>query len=205
MERRRLTLGQAARSVGVTTEEVRRAIIHEELEGCVSENTGMFMIDARSLKNYQKAHNQANCNQECRRALVIDDEINFGNLVKLNLQLDKRVVAKFATWGDDGARLAMQFKPHVVLLGCMFPDSTSEAVLEQIAELRNDQGTKVIAYSAHDGQLIRDDPQLSRRLEMLGADCFIHKAVGLKKLVRRAKDMLCLDFELPVQSGCLAR
>jgi CheY-like chemotaxis protein len=192
VEQKRMTLGQAARYAGMSEEQLRCAIIGGDMLGEMSENTGMFMISVKALDAYMKAHNHARPEDERKRVLIIDDEINFGNLVKLDLSRDKRIVVKFASWGHDGVRLAKEFRPHVLLLDFMLPDGTGEMVLQEISDLRAEGKTKVIVYSAHAEAVIRDEPALKQRLERLGADEFISKAVGLKALVRQVHEALGL-------------
>ena len=193
MEKRRLTLSQAAQQAGVSVEEIRCAIASGVLLGVVSENTGMFTIDAAALEAYVKAHAHGPADGDRKRVLIVDDEINFGNLLKLDLQRDKRIVAKFATWGRDGIRLAQEFQPHLILLDFMLPDTTGEGVLRELHDLQATNGTKVIVYSAHAETVVRDDPKLSERLKALGADGFITKTIGLKKLVAEVKRALGLE------------
>lgn len=198
MERKRLTLSQAARESGLGLEEIRCAIVAGHLLGEISENTGIFMIDAKSLEAYMKAHHGVATGDPRRRVLIIDDEINFGNLIKLDLQRDARITARFASWGRDGVRLAGEFKPHLILLDLMLPDATGTEMLQELQQLRRASGTKVLAYSAHVEQAIQGDPSLSARLQRFGADGFVSKTVGLRVLVARVKELLGLG---PAQAG----
>lgn len=198
MEHKRLTLSQAARESGLGLEEIRCAIVAGHLLGEITENTGIFMIDSKSLEAYMKAHHGVTTGDPRRRVLIIDDEINFGNLIKLDLQRDARITARFASWGRDGVRLAGDFKPHLVLLDLMLPDATGTEMLQELQHLRRDAGTKVLAYSAHVEEAIRSDPSLSERLKKFGADGFVSKTVGLRVLVTRVKELLGLG---PVRAG----
>jgi DNA-binding response OmpR family regulator len=60
-----------------------------------------------------------------RRVLIIDDEINFANIMKLELGRDPRIEAKFATWGRDGVMMAENYKPDLCLIDFMLPDITA--------------------------------------------------------------------------------
>jgi CheY-like chemotaxis protein len=196
MERRRLTLGQAAREAGVTPDELRCAIVNGQLLGEVSENTGVFMIDSKSLELYLKSTRTVRPDER-RRVLIIDDEINFGNLVKTDLMRDRRVDARFASWGRDGLKMAAEFKPQLVLMDFVLPDTTGEELLAEIRNLHSAGTLRVIVYSAHVEDTIKSDPRLSARLAQLGADLFISKTVGLKALVQKVKEMLGLAAASP--------
>lgn len=192
-KKKRFTVSQAARAAGVSDEEIRCAVVDGRLMGEVSENTGMYMISGASLDVYIKAHNHTRQDDERRRVLVIDDEINFGNLVKLDLQRDRRIIAKFASWGGDGIRLAKEFRPHVIMLDFMLADTTGERVLEELQELCRECSTKVLVYSANIEDLFRSDENLRERLERLGASGFVSKTIGLRMLVRRVQNALGLE------------
>jgi CheY-like chemotaxis protein len=193
MEQKRMTLAQAARLAGVSEDELRCAVVNGQLGGGLSDSSGVFLIDPKSLEAYLKTLSHAPAGDERRRVLIVDDEINFGNLLKLDLQRDRRVVARFATWGRDGVRMAREFRPHVLLLDFMLPETTGEEVLKELQELHRTGRTRVIVYSAHSARIVEQDPGLRQRLAALGADEFISKDVGLRSLVRRVKEVLGLE------------
>lgn len=197
MDREYYTTAEAAATAGVSEDELKCAIRDGLLPATLNQATGGLSIRREHLEAYMKALNVEPADNGNRRVLIIDDEINFGNLVKLDLQRDKRIQAKFATWGQDGITLAQSFRPHVILLDFMLPDATAEQVLDGIHDLRQ-HGTKIIVYSAHTEAAVRGNPDLVERLKTLGADCFMDKTVGLKALVSRVYELCGFDVNTRV-------
>lgn len=193
MDREFYSVAEAATTAGVSQDELRCAIRDGLLPAQMNQATGGLSIKREHLQSYMKAMNHEAPDDGHRRVLIIDDEINFGNLIKLDLQRDKRIQAKFATWGLDGITLAQAFRPHVILLDFMLPDATAEQVLEGIRELQQKIGTKVIVYSAHTAAAVKANPDLEARLKSMGADCFMDKTAGLKALVTQVYQLCGFD------------
>lgn len=188
------TLTEAARAANVSEEELRCAIEDgllsaESLPGGVG-----YRIPRKNLQAYLKATNRdSELESELKRVLIIDDEINFGNLMRMDLMRDKRIVAKFASWGRDGITLAKAFTPDLVLLDFMLPDVTAEEVLKGILTLKEKKGTRILVYSAHTRSAIEANPNLRERLASLGADDFMDKTEGLRAMTKRVYHMLGMD------------
>jgi len=127
-----------------------------------------------------------------RRVLIIDDEINFANIMKLELERDQRIEAKFATWGRDGVMMAESYKPDLCLIDFMLPDITGDDVLAAIQSHR-DRRMKMVVYSAHTREAIKQHPNLEARLLELGADEFLSKSAGMRALIAKVFELLGLD------------
>jgi DNA-binding response OmpR family regulator len=64
--------------------------------------------------------------------LIIDDEEQFGKLLKLNLEATTEYAGLVATTGAEGLRLVREHAPDLVLLDIMMPDTDGMEVLKQI-------------------------------------------------------------------------
>ena len=64
--------------------------------------------------------------------LIIDDEEQFGRLLKLNLEATTDYAALTATTGEEGLRLVQTHKPDLVLLDIMMPGADGLETLKQI-------------------------------------------------------------------------
>lgn len=64
--------------------------------------------------------------------LIIDDEEQFGKLLKLNLEATTEYAGLTATTGEEGLRLVREHKPDLVLLDIMMPDTDGLEVLKRI-------------------------------------------------------------------------
>jgi CheY-like chemotaxis protein len=180
-----LSLREAAKRAGLSEEDLRCAIEGGLLPAEYQQNVGTFVIRENHLEAYLKAINHKQAPPQTRKVLIIDDEINFGNLLKMDLQRDSRIHAKFATWGKDGLTLARTFQPDLILLDFMLPDVTGEEILRGLQECCQKKGAKILVYSAHTREAVQNNPGLRERLAVLGVDAIIDKTQGLKALTKR--------------------
>ena len=190
-----MTLMEAARIAGVTEDELRCAIKDGRLQGNLNRKSGQWTIDGAELQFYLvQTGKVVGKGPRKRRVLIIDDEINFANVMKLELERDPRIVAKFATWGRDGIKVAKSFEPDLCLIDFMLPDTTGDEVLAAIRkQQKGSHPFKTIVYSAHTREAIKDNPNLEAKLQSLGADEFMSKSGGMRPLTIRVFELLGLD------------
>ena len=195
MERHRYTLPEAARVAGVSEDELRCAIKDGLLRAEFHQNTGEYHVDSMDLTDYLKRarHLLPSAGARKLRVLIIDDEINFANIMKIELERDPRLEAKFATWGKDGVKMAESYEPDLCLIDFMLPDITGDEVLAALRKLKSLKKTRMVVYSAHTREAIQQHPNLEARLEELGADEFLSKSAGMRSLLVRVYGMLGLD------------
>jgi CheY-like chemotaxis protein len=188
------TLPEAAKLAGVSEDELRCAIKDGLLQAQLLQNTGEYHLTHEELDHYMRRTRSVplTTGVRKRRVLIIDDEINFANIMKLELERDSRIEAKFATWGKDGVRMAESYKPDLCLIDFMLPDITGDDVLEAIQSHR-DRRTKMVVYSAHTRDAIRMHPNLEARLLELGADEFLSKSAGMRALIAKVFELLGLE------------
>ena len=70
-----------------------------------------------------------------KTVLIIDDEEQFGKLLKLNLEATTEYSGLVATTGEEGLRLVQEHKPDLVLLDIMLPGADGLEILKQIKAL----------------------------------------------------------------------
>ncbi len=56
-----------------------------------------------------------------KRILVIDDEVSFTRLLKLNLEQSDRYEVRVENWAEDALRAAQEFRPDVIFLDVLMP------------------------------------------------------------------------------------
>jgi CheY-like chemotaxis protein len=188
------TLPEAAKLAGVSEDELRCAIKDGLLQAQLLQNTGEYHLSDRELDLYMRRSRNTPLNMGLpkRRVLIIDDEINFANIMKLELERDPRIEAKFATWGRDGVMMAESYKPDLCLIDFMLPDITGDDVLAAIQSHR-DRRMKMVVYSAHTREAIKQHPNLESRLMELGADEFLSKSAGMRALILKVFELLGLE------------
>ena len=188
------SLPEAARVAGVSEDELRCAIKDGLLQGQILQNTGEYHLSDKELDLYlrRSRNTPLYSGMRKRRVLIIDDEINFANIMKLELERDPRIEAKFATWGKDGVMMAETYKPDLCLIDFMLPDITGDDVMAAIQSHR-DRRMKMVIYSAHTREAIRQHPNLEARLTELGADEFLSKSAGMRALIAKVYELLGLE------------
>jgi len=188
------TLPEAAKVAGVSEDELRCAIKDGLLQAQFLQNTGEYHLADRELDLYlrRSRNTPLTTGLRKRRVLIIDDEINFANIMKLELERDPRIEAKFATWGKDGVMMAESYKPDLCLIDFMLPDITGDDVLAAIQSHR-DRRMKMVVYSAHTREAIKQHPNLESRLMELGADEFLSKTAGMRALISKVFELLGLE------------
>jgi len=196
------TLPEAAKLAGVSEDELRCAIKDGLLQAEFLQNTGEYHLPDKELDLYlrRSRNTPLATGIRKRRVLIIDDEINFANIMKLELERDPRIEAKFATWGRDGVMMAESYKPDLCLIDFMLPDITGDEVMAAIQSHR-DRRMKMVVYSAHTREAIKMHPNLEARLIDLGADEFLSKSAGMRALIAKVFELLGLEQSAKVARG----
>jgi DNA-binding response OmpR family regulator len=119
-----------------------------------------------------------------RTILIIEDEVSFAEMVKLNLEDtgDYEVRAEYK--GADGLAAAVEFNPDLVLLDIMLPDKDGFEVLEELKKDERTKGILVVMLTA-----LKSDP-VKFKAAMLYADDFLVKPVTLRALVEKIEEVL---------------
>ena len=111
-----------------------------------------------------------------KKILIIDDEVNFGKLVKKNLELSGNLKVEVAVNGNEGIRLAARLKPHLILLDILMPDMDGFQVLDKLKKNVNTALIPVILLSAKGDNATRIQAS-SKDVEL-----FITKPIGSSEL-----------------------
>lgn len=196
MSKETYSISEAATVAGVSETDIREAIRVGVLQAEKFQNTGDLFIHHKELMKFMRSSSKKAFSIEGvdqKRILIVDDELNFANIMKLQLERDKRFEVKVATSGKDALLLTRQFTPDLILLDFMLPDITGEKVLEAIRLQFPAASIKVIVYSAHTREAIKQYPELEARLIGLGAPEFVSKSIGTRPLI--AKIFEALEIE----------
>ena len=92
-----------------------------------------------------------------KRILIIDDEIYFTRLVKMNLESEGGFKVEIAVKGSDGVRLAEKFKPDIILLDLLMPEMNGFQVLEELKNNTKISRIPVIMLSAKSDEATRSE------------------------------------------------
>ncbi len=197
MDKKSYSLPEAAKVAAVSEDELRCAIKDGLLRAEFLQNTGEYQVTSDELTLYLRRSRRADLpvSPRKRKVLIIDDEINFANIMKLELERDPRIEAKFATWGKDGVTMAETYAPDLCLIDFMLPDITGDEVLAALRDIKQLKRTRMVVYSAHTREAIRQNPNLEARLNELGSDEFLSKSAGMRALIIKVYELLGLDTQ----------
>lgn len=103
-----------------------------------------------------------------KRILVVDDEVGFTRLLKLNLEHTSNYDVRVVNWAEDALPAAREFRPDVVLLDVVMPRLAGDDVAAFLSADESLKQTPIVFFTAavtrtrtkeHDG-LINGFPML---------------------------------------------
>lgn len=192
-DERKVTIAEAARILAMTQDEVRCLMSSGDLKYIYDEGISDNVIPLSQVEAYKAKYRRDTAPTEQMRIVIIDDEINYANILKLELNRDRRIIAKFATWGLDGINLCRQFKPHLLLLDYNLPDMKGEQFLEQLKKVIPQSGMKVIVFTAHLPSIAHPE----RLTTELGVKEIFDKTKPMRELVSRVYAELGIERRKP--------
>lgn len=192
-DERKVTIMEAARILAVTQDEVRCLMSSGDLKYVYDEGISDNVIPLSEVETYKSKFRREPAPTEQLRVAIIDDEINYANILKLELNRDKRMISKFATWGLDGINLCRQFKPHLLLLDYNLPDMKGEQFLEQLKKVIPSSGMHVIVFTAHLPSIAHPEKLTSE----LGVKEIFDKTRSMRDLVSRVYQELGIERRKP--------
>lgn len=113
--------------------------------------------------------------------LVIDDELEFTEIIKNNLERSGEYKVLVALNGKDGIRLAQKYKPDMILLDVIMPKMDGFEVLKTIKCAEETVAIPVVMLSA------RTDSDAKLKAMSLYNEDYITKPVDLEELRQRIK------------------
>lgn len=119
-----------------------------------------------------------------RTILIIDDEISFAEMVKLNLEDTEDFEVRTEYKGADGVKSAMEYAPDLILLDIMLPDKDGFDVLRDLKENEKTKAIPVIMLTA-----LKSDP-VKFKAATLYAEEFMVKPVTVRMLVEKIEEVL---------------
>lgn len=119
-----------------------------------------------------------------KRILLIDDEVSFTRMLRLNLEKTGAYEVREENKGARGLAAAREFKPDLILLDVIMPDADGGDVASQIKADQSLKDTPIVFLTA----------VVTKKEEgMVGGHPFIAKPVGAKELVECIERNLAAD------------
>ena len=119
-----------------------------------------------------------------KRVLIIDDEEDFCELVKANLETAGDFEVDIATESVKGLKIAMKNKPDLILLDINMPGMDGYQVLENLRKDKRTIDLPVIMLTAF------DDTESKTRATQLYDDLYVVKPVNAEDLIAKINDVL---------------
>ena len=126
-----------------------------------------------------------------KRILIIDDEVGFTNLVKLNLEQTGRFVVGIVNESVDALAVAEEFKPQLILLDVMMPGKDGGELLAELEVNEQLKNVPVLFLTASTmNQLARAEQAVVQGRPVIA------KPVLPQELIRRLDEVLgCSIFD----------
>ncbi|MDD5019855.1 MAG: response regulator [Candidatus Omnitrophica bacterium] len=115
---------------------------------------------------------------EKKKILVVDDEVDFTKLIKLNLEQTGKFEVRTENRGAAALAVAKDFKPDLVLLDVLMPDIMGSEVAAQMKEDGDTKDIPVVFLTAVVGR-----EEVVQRGGVIGGHVFIAKPVNVKQVV----------------------
>ena len=112
------------------------------------------------------------------RILVIDDEPNFANMVKLNLEATGYYEVYTENSGSNALAMALRYRPDLVLLDVILPDKEGPEVM---FEFKKDAQAKNIPIVFLTATVTKDE--VIAQEGIIGGHAFLAKPGSIKELV----------------------
>jgi excisionase family DNA binding protein len=180
-----LTLGQAARYLGVAQSTIRKWSDQGRLPAFYTPG-GHRRYRLRDLDAFVAGSAGGATAPRTRPAplvLIVDDDPRIREFVRVNLEMDGFAVREAGN-ADEGLEALEAEPPDLILLDVMMPKVDGWEMLQRVRERHGVDSIQVIMFS---GQV---DEDAADQAHAGGAQAFVGKPFNPQDLVTRAKDLL---------------
>jgi excisionase family DNA binding protein len=175
-----LTLGQAARFLGVAQSTIRKWSDQGRVPAFYTPG-GHRRYRRTDLERFLERSGPGGAAKGGPLILLVDDDENVRTLVRVNLELEGYTVQEAGS-ADEGLGAIETQQPDLILLDVMMPQVDGWEMLRQVQERYGAGAIPVVMFSGH------ADAQ-AEAVER-GAQGFVGKPFDLRQLVERTKQLL---------------
>jgi excisionase family DNA binding protein len=181
-----LTLGQAARYLGVAQSTIRKWSDQGRLPAFYTPG-GHRRYRQRDLDAFVAGSSGASAPASRTRpaplVLIVDDDPRIREFVRVNLEMDGFAVREAGN-AEEGLAALEAEPPDLILLDVMMPKVDGWEMLQRVRQRHGVDSIQVVMFS---GQV---DEGAADQAEAGGAQAFVGKPFNPQELVTRAKDLL---------------
>jgi CheY-like chemotaxis protein len=114
-----------------------------------------------------------------KRILVVDDEVSFTRLLKLNLEQEECYEVRIEVEADRALAAAREFRPHLILLDLVMPRLSGSEVVRCLAGDETVKDTPVVFLSAvPNRQCVAENPGLLEHGPLLSKPASVDQIVA---------------------------
>src|SRR2546426_617569 len=175
-----LTLGQAAKYLGVAQSTIRKWSDHGRVPAFYTPG-GHRRYRRSDLDKFLESSGPGGREQSGPTVLVVDDDSRLREYVRANMELEGYAVLE-AGGADEGMKVLEGAQPQLILLDVMMPGTDGWEMLRRIQETHG--AIPVIMFSG------KIDERSAAEAEQRGATGFIGKPFDPQQLIDRAKQIL---------------
>jgi two-component system, OmpR family, alkaline phosphatase synthesis response regulator PhoP len=126
------------------------------------------------------------------KILVVDDDKNFREILRLNLQKAGFLNIQEATNGNEALELISTFKPDLVILDVVMPDKDGIDTALEIKSKEEFKNTKFIFLTNYGEDILKEvGKETDKRIaQELGALDFFRKTDDINVLINKIKEIL---------------
>jgi excisionase family DNA binding protein len=176
-----LTLGQAARFLGVAQSTIRKWSDHGRVPAFYTPG-GHRRYRRTDLETFLERSGPGGQAKSGPLVLLVDDDEKVRELVRINLEFEGYKVREAAD-ADEGLAAIDEAKPDLVLLDVMMPHVDGWEMLRRMQERHGVGAIPVVMFSG------KADDQAEQQAASRGAQGFVGKPFDLQQLVERTKQL----------------
>ncbi|HEY7208160.1 MAG TPA: response regulator [Gaiellaceae bacterium] len=176
-----LTLGQAARFLGVAQSTIRKWSDQGRVPAFYTPG-GHRRYRRGDLQRFLERSGPAGAGKSGPLILLVDDDARLRELVRVNLELEGYSVREAGS-ADEGLAAIDDARPDLILLDVMMPQVDGWEMLRRIQELHGVGAIPVVMFSG------KVDDQSEAAAQERGAKGFVGKPFDLQQLIEQTKQI----------------
>ena len=177
-----LTLGQAAKYLGVAQSTIRKWSDQGRLHAFYTPG-GHRRYRRGDLEDFLQRSAQPTRSEGAASILIVDDDERLREFVRVNLEMEGYVVRE-ASSAEEGLAALEEEPPDLILLDVMMPQVDGWEMLRRVQERHGVGAIPVVMFSG------KVDDQTLAEVETRGARAFIGKPFNPQELVESTKQLL---------------
>lgn len=122
---------------------------------------------------------------KAKRILIVDDEVSFARMVKMNLEKTGAFEVRTENLAGSALAAAREYRPDLIILDVIMPTMDGGDVASQIKRDRQLRGTPIIFLTATVSKREAGEGGLNS-----GGELFLAKPVSIETLVARINEQL---------------